>query len=71
MKAKLMVAAAAMSALAACGGGDNPVVEADTPGEPAVAVPESGGGVNGYIGRANDVASDLEDHNAGLEGLTP
>ena len=72
MKIKMIIASLTMAALVACGGGDSPVGDADAPTEPAAAVPESGGSTfSGYIGRANDVAADLEDRNAGLEGLTP
>jgi len=72
MKIKMIIASLTMAALVACGGGDSPVGDADAPTEPAAVVPASpGNAINGYIGRANDVAADLEDRNASLEGLTP
>lgn len=67
----MILIAVAFAVLAACGGGDSPVGEADAPTEPVAAVPESGGTFSGYISRANDVAADVEERNAGLEGLAP
>lgn len=71
MKKRAALAAAALAAIAACGGGDSPTIDSDAPAEPAPLEQVQSSRSPGYVGRAQDVASQLDDRNAGLEGPTP
>lgn len=71
MKKRAALAAVALAAIAACGGGDTPTVDADPPTGPTPVEQVESSRSPGYAGRAGDVASQLDDRNAGLEELAP